>query len=482
MVVSLCRFARATAATFGLGIFFFPTNTQCDDHTSSSAPKKYPTSTWWLHWLVNSGDQNYGTVTGSSGYRTDDGGLKAPELSPGKVLAWGGVFGRSPKVLEELGSRIMRVAVAANGLGAAIDADGRAVVFAHDVSEGMAVQPVELPAPASLVAWLESKDEAVFVDTSGTAHVTTVQCASSNRKMHHEQLVLSGPAEIDNTHSLNQQSNSEVRNRVFTGPVRRVDLACHKGRGQPRVVDLSCGTAHCAAVAANGVAFAWGGDNSHGQLGTVLVSAPSTVDEGMRDTATEMEVPDDSSGVVAVACGDAHTLLLANNGHLYATGADGWAQLGREAQPWLIDKSERLSILPREATLFGDLVGRSVAAGAKHSAFLVRDGTLFTCGFNQYGQLGHHNYTTFAPPSPVADVTLRAVEVSAAGNHTCVISDNGILRCIGANDSGQLGTGSLQPSATWRKIRFNKKSLRPSYVHTTSRATAVIIPADKWHW
>lgn len=90
--------------------------------------------------------------------------------------------------------------------------------------------------------------------------------------------------------------------------------------------------------------------------------------------------------------------------------------------------------------------------------------------YNLWGQLGHHNYSTFAPPSPLADFGLRATAISAGQNHTCVIRDAGELRCIGANDNGQLGVGNLQPSMTWKRIKGPSKGGERQSLHVSSVA------------
>lgn len=455
---------------------------------------------WFRSLLVNEVSRDDGFVESEA--------LRTPEPSPGRVLAWGGVFGRSPTPLDALGARVVRVAVAGDGLGAAIDADGRALIFAHAGApwNATAVEDVALPMRATRVAWREAYDEAVFVDVCGDIHVTKVQR-------------LPGPSTVKSADEDEYRGGDERRKReaeegdvtirmrkdqaggtesamvdvVQVGPVRRINLITRRRR-RAEVREISCGRAHCLAISRDGAAFAWGGNNAHGELGLGDVGPPHAIVEkhsvhkdskrtasASEDSADELALPGGAASVVEVACGGAHTLLLDARGRLYVAGSDGWAQLGRDARPWLVNAANRLSSSPTEATLLGELAGRAVAAGLNHSALLARDGTLFTCGFNQFGQLGHHNFATFAPPAPIADFALRVVHVVAGGNHTCVVTQTGTLRCAGANESGQLGTGSLQPSATWCKVRFNKRLIRPTFVHASSTATAVVIPVEHNH-
>ncbi|HYO71283.1 MAG TPA: RTX toxin, partial [Archangium sp.] len=71
-----------------------------------------------------------------------------------------------------------------------------------------------------------------------------------------------------------------------------------------------------------------------------------------------------------------------------------------------------------------------------------------------YGQLGlghSSSVGTNDKPSAALDVNLgggNPVQLSAGGNHTCALLDNGYLRCWGANGSGQLGYGNTSNRTT----------------------------------
>ena len=44
---------------------------------------------------------------------------------------------------------------------------------------------------------------------------------------------------------------------------------------------------------------------------------------------------------------------------------------------------------PRALTFFNEKYISGIACGRDHSLFIMKDGTLYSCGNNDYGQLGH---------------------------------------------------------------------------------------------
>ena len=84
-----------------------------------------------------------------------------------------------------------------------------------------------------------------------------------------------------------------------------------------------------------------------------------------------------------------------------------------------------------------------VAAGQDHTCALLSTGGIKCWGLGAWGQLGQGNANTLtAPPgTPVALGGLTAFQVTAGGQHTCVLLSTGAARCWGLNSSGQLGYG-----------------------------------------
>lgn len=69
-------------------------------------------------------------------------------------------------------------------------------------------------------------------------------------------------------------------------------------------------------------------------------------------------------------------------------GVFGW---GRSNDGQLsIGASEETSILsPKEVSRLQELDIKEISCGEKHTLVVTRDGELYTCGSNEYGELGH---------------------------------------------------------------------------------------------
>jgi alpha-tubulin suppressor-like RCC1 family protein len=84
-----------------------------------------------------------------------------------------------------------------------------------------------------------------------------------------------------------------------------------------------------------------------------------------------------------------------------------------------------------------------LAAGRSHSCAVLGDGTFYCWGANDSGQLG--SGSTTSSPTPVlgeaADDGFAAQKIAAGSDHTCVIDPFGEAWCWGDNRFGQLGTG-----------------------------------------
>jgi alpha-tubulin suppressor-like RCC1 family protein len=85
-----------------------------------------------------------------------------------------------------------------------------------------------------------------------------------------------------------------------------------------------------------------------------------------------------------------------------------------------------------------------MAAGEDHSCAIKDDGTVRCWGKGANGRLGYGN--TNNKLSPTATNSLgtgrTAVDITAGGDHTCAVLDDGSVKCWGGNAFGQLGDGT----------------------------------------
>jgi hypothetical protein len=100
------------------------------------------------------------------------------------------------------------------------------------------------------------------------------------------------------------------------------------------------------------------------------------------------------------------------------------------------------------AAVSGSLAFRQVSAGRTHTCGLATDGRAYCWGSNNRGQLGNGTQTQRLRPVAVSTGTVRFVQISAGGSHTCAVTAENRPYCWGANFAGQLGDGTFTARLT----------------------------------
>ena len=210
---------------------------------------------------------------------------------------------------------------------------------------------------------------------------------------------------------------------------------------------LSCGGLYTAAIKTDGTLWTWG-RNSNGQLGdntTVHKSSPVQVTGGGTNWKQV------SSGF--------HTAAIKTDGTLWTWGQNNYGQLGDNT---IVSKST-----PVQVTMGGlaNTNWKQVACGQYYTAAIKTDGTLWTWGQNNYGQLGIGMLSAVgkgnSSPIQVSGGGTNWKQVSCGYYHTEAIKTDGTLWACGRNDYGQLGDNSsgtklspVQTSSytTWKSV------------------------------
>ena len=139
------------------------------------------------------------------------------------------------------------------------------------------------------------------------------------------------------------------------------------------------------------------------------------------------------------ATGAHHSCAILDNGDLKCWGNDSNGQLGNGGSNTNLNAPSSTAI-----NLGTGRTAVSVSAGYWHACAILDNGEVKCWGANYHGALGDGSTTaTYAPNSTAIDLGTgrTAVAVSAGELHTCVILDNGDLKCWGRDSSGQLGDG-----------------------------------------
>lgn len=194
-----------------------------------------------------------------------------------------------------------------------------------------------------------------------------------------------------------------------------------------RITAIAAGDEFSLALDEDGWIWGWG-SNSAGQLG----------DHSQSQFDSPREIPF-MMNIQAIAAGGDHTLALKTDGTVRAVGSNRYGQLGDETYSG-----------PTATTVYGLPPITAIAAGYAHSLALGNDGRVYGFGDNGAGQIGIPDTLSHSAPSVVAPIRdLQDVRAIAAGNQhsLCLVSGCPTILSWGDNRVGQLGDGTVQPSA-----------------------------------
>jgi alpha-tubulin suppressor-like RCC1 family protein len=179
---------------------------------------------------------------------------------------------------------------------------------------------------------------------------------------------------------------------------------------------------HMAAIKTDGTLWTWG-YNANGQLGdntTTQRNTPVTTFAG-------------GNNWKQVSCGTFHTAAIKTDGTLWTWGLNSFGQLG------INNTTFGVYILTPVTTFAGGTNWKSVAGGFYNTIAIKTDGTLWTWGDNNYGQLGINATNPRSIPSTTFAGGTNWKQVSGGYNHIAAIKTDGTLWTWGRNFYGQLG-------------------------------------------
>ena len=243
------------------------------------------------------------------------------------------------------------------------------------------------------------------------------------------------------------------------------------------VVSVSCDRWNMLALDANGILWQWGycmgeGDFYRSELvmdhvasfdtglwAAVVVKTDGTV--WTLDLETKKYLP--VAGLehaVSVSCGEDHFAAILEDGSLWLWGSNQFGQIGNNGQGDGIDEFDNL--VQNKPVKVMDHVA-SVSCGIYATAALQTDGSLWTWGSNEWGQLGNghqgnasYEYEGLAgtdatiyqtvPVKIMDDVVCASMNsdcsvTSCGGGHGAAVKQDGTLWCWGMNGLNQLGNG-----------------------------------------
>ncbi|HXB68195.1 MAG TPA: hypothetical protein VNY05_08130 [Candidatus Acidoferrales bacterium] len=189
--------------------------------------------------------------------------------------------------------------------------------------------------------------------------------------------------------------------------------------GLSKVVAIASGVFHNLALRSDGTVWAWG-YGFLGQLGNPAAIIPFADHVNVPvQVMAGLKVP--LSSVIAIAGGGFHSLALKKDGTVWTWGLNNFGQLGNTTDT---DPITQLSSMPVQVKDGFNVPLSSVVAiagGQAHSAALKSNGTVWNWGFNALGQLGNGNNIDSSVPVPAGFLN-GAVTVAAGEYHTLAVT------------------------------------------------------------
>lgn len=246
------------------------------------------------------------------------------------------------------------------------------------------------------------------------------------------------------------------------------------------IVAVSAGYFYSLALASDGTALAWGGENFRGKLGN-----GTRLDSSVPVAVTATGVLSGKT-VVSIVAGYYHSAALCSDGTLAAWGWNDRGRLGNNSVA-------ADSIVPSAVFQTGVLAGKTPIAlgiGSGHTVTLCSDGTLAVWGENFSGQFGNNSaaFSTIVPVLVNQSGVLAGktvVGVSAGHSFSTVVCSDGTAAAWGENGNGQLGIGSnansplpvlVNTAALTSGERFVKTGGGPTASHTLALVATPRVP------
>ncbi|MDG0815897.1 RCC1 domain-containing protein [Bdellovibrio svalbardensis] len=218
-----------------------------------------------------------------------------------------------------------------------------------------------------------------------------------------------------------------------------------------KVSQLVSGPFSVCAILENSKLKCWG-RNDFGQLGQ---GNTLNLGDSAGETGDSLPYVDLGTGrtAVQVAVGDSHTCAILDNAAVKCWGKNNYGQLGQGNTNNLGDGAGEMGDSLPTIDLGTGRSAKQIGVGLEYSCALLDNSTVKCWGVNFLGQLGQGHTNNLGDGVGEMGDSLAAinfgtgrsvVQLAVGSQFSCVILDNGALKCWGVNSSGQLGLGTSQ--------------------------------------
>ena len=205
------------------------------------------------------------------------------------------------------------------------------------------------------------------------------------------------------------------------------------------IKQIACGESHVFVLKNDGSLWACG-LNDKGQLG---------LNSTTNKTSFTQVTTNINNDVKKVFCGGKHTFIIKNDGSIWATGYNYFGQLG-------LNNTVDRNVFTQVYTDITDI--KQIACGQNYTIILTNDGSLWACGSNNYGEqgLGTSDYDAHSTFTKVTTNINNDVKEVVCGYHsTYILKNDGSLWACGYNNFGQLGLGNTTTKNKFTQVTSN---------------------------
>ncbi|OMJ84646.1 hypothetical protein SteCoe_14163 [Stentor coeruleus] len=206
---------------------------------------------------------------------------------------------------------------------------------------------------------------------------------------------------------------------------------------------MSFGFEHCCLLTTEGEVYSWGYGASGclGQGHLLSCTFPTLISHLPKSTYIES--------------GAYHTVAITESEEIYVWGRGDVNQLGIPEKNLQKDHLGCFTSLPTKIELFGSKKIKGTACGEAHTLVIDNEGALYSFGWAEDGQLGLPNnwikdkYMSFSPRRVIYLKHKKVVKASAGAIFSLALTDSGEIYIWGNGELGQLGLGN-----TVKKMEF----------------------------
>ena len=226
----------------------------------------------------------------------------------------------------------------------------------------------------------------------------------------------------------------------------------------------SAGQEHTCSLSSDGSLMCWGKyEEIYGSASTSIVSPTQMVSSQLYD-------------LVDLSSQYSHTCYLNIAGDVQCFGKNDAGQLGLG-----YENSNRGPGHGVDVSFPDQGKAISMGAGFEFSCSLMRNGTVYCWGSNNFGQLGDGTTTDSSTPVEV-QLTQSAKAIDLGQSHACALLVNNDLMCWGRNNVGQLGSNTLTDSTVPVRSILPSSSQPVSFDAGTSHTCAALTDGSLHCW